>query len=166
MPDTRPRSQELEVQAQIAAKSAAVVQRYDPEEAERIYGMRTLEVWKRDLEISVPFTQFLGKVLIDFERGTEEGNRPARAKEFMNIIASLGPAFIKAGQALSSRPDLLPPEYLNELVKLQDQLPPFPNEVAYKIVEEQLGMKMSDVFERVEPVPVAAAVSATSLDAT
>lgn len=131
-------------------------QRYDPEEAERVYSMRTLDIWRRDMDISVPFTAFLGKILIDFERGVEEKNRPQRAKEFMGIIASLGvapppvrkptawvesspslcctgpctsgshallpaagPAFIKAGQALSSRPDLLPPEYLAELQKLQ-----------------------------------------------
>jgi len=147
----------MEAEAQRSAKSAEMSQRYDPEEAERVYSMRTLDVWRRDMEISVPFTAFLGKVLIDFERGVEEQNRPQRAKEFMNIIASLGPAFIKAGQALSSRPDLLPPEYLAELQKLQDRLPPFPNERAFAIIESELGMKMNDVFERVDPVPVAAA---------
>ena len=80
-----------------------------------------------------------------------------RARQFMEIIAGLGPAFIKAGQALSSRPDLLPPEYLKELQKLQDRLPPFSNQKAFEIIEEQLGVPMSEVFERVEPEPVAAA---------
>ena len=94
---------------------------------------------------------------IDFQRGVEKENRPMRAKHFMEIIAGLGPAFIKAGQALSSRPDLLPPEYLEELQKLQDRLPPFPNDLAFKIIEEQLGRPMDEVFEYVEPEPVAAA---------
>jgi len=140
-----------------AAKRADMGLRYDPLVAEEEYGGRTLDVWKRDLEISVPLTTFLGQVLIDFQRGVEEKNRPIRAKQFMEIIAGLGPAFIKAGQALSSRPDLLPPEYLKELQKLQDQLPPFPNDVAFKIIEEQLGVPLDEVFERVEPEPVAAA---------
>lgn len=83
--------------------------------------------------------------------------RPVRAKEFMNIIAKLGPAFIKAGQALSSRPDLLPPEYLKELQKLQDRLPPFPNDLAYDLIESELNVKITDVFERLDPEPVAAA---------
>ena len=131
--------------------------RYDPATAEAEFAGRTVDVWRRDLQISVPLTSFLGQVLIDFQRGVEVENRPLRAKQFMEIIAGLGPAFIKAGQALSSRPDLLPPEYLKELQKLQDQLPPFPNHLAFKIIEEQLGRPMSEVFERVEPEPVAAA---------
>lgn len=114
-------------------------------------------MWRRDLQISVPLTVFLGSVLIDFQRGVEIENRALRATQFMEIIAGLGPAFIKAGQALSSRPDLLPPDYLRELQKLQDRLPPFPNDLAFKIIEEQLGRPMSEVFSRVEPEPVAAA---------
>jgi hypothetical protein len=140
-----------------AAKSADMGLRYDPESAEVEFSGRTLDVWRRDLQISVPLTAFLGRVLIDFQRGVEAENRPLRARQFMEIIAGLGPAFIKAGQALSSRPDLLPPEYLKELQKLQDRLPPFSNQKAFEIIEEQLGVPMSEVFERVEPDPVAAA---------
>jgi len=151
------RDMQLEEQAQEAAKSAAIGNRYDPSEAEQYFKLRTLDVWKRDMQISVPFTTFLGQVLVDWQRGVEKENRRKRAKDFMEIIASLGPAFIKAGQALSSRPDLLPPEYLQELQKLQDRLPPFPNDVAFKIIEEELKLPMSEVFEKVEPTPVAAA---------
>jgi hypothetical protein len=140
-----------------AAKSADMGLRYDPESAEVEFSGRILDVWRRDLQISVPLTAFLGQVLIDFQRGVEAENRPLRARQFMEIIAGLGPAFIKAGQALSSRPDLLPPEYLKELQKLQDRLPPFSNQKAFEIIEEQLGVPMSEVFERVEPEPVAAA---------
>ena len=140
-----------------AAKSADMGLRYDPMTADKEFQSRTLDVWRRDLQISVPLTLFLGQVLIDFQRGVEKENRPMRAKQFMEIIAGLGPAFIKAGQALSSRPDLLPPEYLQELQKLQDRLPPFPNDVAFRIIEDQLGVPMAEVFDRVEPEPVAAA---------
>ena len=81
--------------------------------------------------------------------------------EFENsIIASLGPAIIKAGQALASRPDLLPSEYLEELQQLQDNVPTFSNDIAFKIVEEELGQQFSDVFELVEPEPIAGELNA------
>ena len=53
------------------------------------------------------------------QSGVEVRNRKKRAEELLTIISDLGPAIIKAGQALSSRPDLLPKEYLDELQKLQ-----------------------------------------------
>ena len=58
---------------------------------------------------------------------------------------------------MSSRPDLLPSEYLEELQKLQDDVPRFSNELAFKTVEEELGVKFNDVFELVQEEPVAAA---------
>ena len=58
---------------------------------------------------------------------------------------------------MSSRPDLLPSEYLDELQKLQDDVPRFSNELAFKTVEEELGVAFDDVFELVEEEPVAAA---------
>lgn len=51
---------------------------------------------------------------------------------FVQVLVSLGPAFVKIGQALSSRPDVLPPAYLHELEKLQDRIPPFSTEDAFK----------------------------------
>jgi predicted unusual protein kinase regulating ubiquinone biosynthesis (AarF/ABC1/UbiB family) len=66
-------------------------------------------------------------------------------------------AIIKGGQALSSRPDLLPSEYLEELQKLQDDVPRFSNKVAFQTVEEELGVAFEEVFELVEDEPVAAA---------
>jgi aarF domain-containing kinase len=61
----------------------------------------------------------------------------------------------EAGQALASRPDLLPGEYLEELQKLQDDVPTFGNDIAFRIVEEELKQKFVDVFELIEPEPVA-----------
>jgi predicted unusual protein kinase regulating ubiquinone biosynthesis (AarF/ABC1/UbiB family) len=89
--------------------------------------------------------------------GKEQERRRLRAAEFLQIFSNLGPAFIKAGQALASRPDLLPPEYLDEMQKLQDRLPPFDNEDAYRIIEEELQAPADEIFSRIEPVPVAAA---------
>lgn len=96
-------------------------------------------------------------MLFDNFTGVEKQNRRNRAKQLNNIIAGLGPAIIKAGQALSSRPDLLPSEYLDELQKLQDDVPTFSNDAAFRIVEEELKRPFGEVFELVEPEPVAAA---------
>lgn len=56
---------------------------------------------------------------------------------------------------MASRPDLLPSEYLDELQKLQDNVPTFGNDIAFRIVEEELKRKFGDVFELVQPEPVA-----------
>ncbi|GJQ12727.1 hypothetical protein GpartN1_g4518.t1 [Galdieria partita] len=131
--------------------------RYDPLVASAYFRTRSLDVRKRQIRITVPIMLFLSKVILDWQRGVEKRNRRKRAKEFLSIIASLGPAFIKGGQALSSRPDLLPPEYLEELQKLQDRLPPFPNEVAFGLIESQLKKPIAEIFAKIEPEPVAVA---------
>jgi predicted unusual protein kinase regulating ubiquinone biosynthesis (AarF/ABC1/UbiB family) len=63
----------------------------------------------------------------------------ARAREAADLVASLGPAFIKAGQALSTRPDIVPPLLLEELAQLQDQLPGFDSALAMACIEDDLG---------------------------
>ena len=74
-----------------------------------------------------------------------------------NLLTSLGPTFIKVGQALSTRPDLIRKDFLGELVKLQDQLPPFDNGLAYQIIETELDRSMGEIFRELSPQPVAAA---------
>ncbi len=59
---------------------------------------------------------------------------PRQAKEFVAALVELGPTFIKMGQALSARADLLPPEYIDELSKLQDTIPPIPFEQSVQVV--------------------------------
>jgi predicted unusual protein kinase regulating ubiquinone biosynthesis (AarF/ABC1/UbiB family) len=69
----------------------------------------------------------------------------------------LGPTFIKTGQTLATRADLLPVEYIQELSALQDEVPPFPAEVARRIIEAELRVKIADIFESFEDQPIAAA---------
>ncbi len=69
----------------------------------------------------------------------------------------LGPTFIKIGQTLATRADLLPVEYVQELSKLQDEVPPFPTEQAREIIETELRAKLEEIFESFEDTPVAAA---------
>lgn len=80
-----------------------------------------------------------------------------RAAELRKILVELGPAYIKIAQAISSRPDLIPPSYLDELSLLQDQITPFSTEVAFDTIEKELGLPIDELFSEISPEPVAAA---------
>jgi ubiquinone biosynthesis protein len=80
-----------------------------------------------------------------------------RGVRIRKTLEELGPIFIKFGQALSTRKDILPDDIADELVKLQDKVPPFPNEQARQIIEEQLGQKTTEAFSEFDPTPLASA---------
>ncbi|KAI6679167.1 hypothetical protein NL676_033048 [Syzygium grande] len=80
-----------------------------------------------------------------------------RAVKFRETLIRLGPFYVKLGQALSTRPDILPTIYCQELAKLQDQIPPFSSSVAIKSIETQLGAPISKIFADISPEPIAAA---------
>jgi predicted unusual protein kinase regulating ubiquinone biosynthesis (AarF/ABC1/UbiB family) len=88
---------------------------------------------------------------------TIEDRQRRRAEWLLGRLIWLGPAFVKVGQSLGTRPDLLPLTYLQVLSTLHDRLPPFPNEIAYTFIEEELGWKPETLFERFYPDPFAAA---------
>ncbi|HET6320205.1 MAG TPA: AarF/UbiB family protein [Chloroflexota bacterium] len=87
----------------------------------------------------------------------EGGPADPLAVEFADDLERLGPTFIKLGQLLSTRPDLLPPAYLESLTRLQDDVAPFPSAEAERIVETELGLRLSRAFAEFRPVPIAAA---------
>ena len=72
-------------------------------------------------------------------------------------LEELGPIFIKFGQALSTRPDILPPDIASELAKLQDQVPPFESEKAIAILEAAFKRSTQDIFATFDPIPLASA---------
>ena len=72
-------------------------------------------------------------------------------------IEYLGPVFIKFGQILSTRRDLLPTDYADELAKLQDQVPPFPTDEAVEVIEKELGTSLDTIFKDFDEVPIASA---------
>ena len=82
---------------------------------------------------------------------------PERAKAFRRRLVELGPAYIKLGQALSTRPDLLPPPYIAELEQLQDDVPPVPFDDIRDIVEHELQGRLSKLFMSFDPHPLGSA---------
>lgn len=80
-----------------------------------------------------------------------------RAIDLRNIVTSLGPAYIKLGQALSIRPDLLSPAAMVELQKLCDKVPSFDNKTAMAVIKEELGRPWQEVYAELTTDPIAAA---------
>lgn len=93
-----------------------------------------------------------------FGRHREQGSAELRrqARSLRAALEELGPTFSKLGQILSTRPDLLPAEYVEELALLQDNVPPMPERDVVRVSEQELGVPWEDVFESVEPSPLAA----------
>ena len=133
--------------------------RYDPDLIRRIYRVRPLRLLRRLWQTLIPIGIYLLRVLLDQLSGRLGQQRVARAraKELTALLAQLGPAFIKAGQALSTRPDLVPPIALEELAALQDQLPPFPTAVAMACIEEDLDRPVDALFDSLGGEPISAA---------
>jgi len=80
-----------------------------------------------------------------------------RAERLTRTLADLGPTFIKLAQVFAARADILPEPYLSAIATLTDQVPPLPGGVAERVVREELGRDVGDVFERFDPQPLAAA---------
>jgi ubiquinone biosynthesis protein len=87
----------------------------------------------------------------------EHGAASARGQHLREVLDELGPTFVKFGQLLSTRPDVVPPDIIVELRGLQDDVRPFPFEQAERVIEEELGNTLERLFLEFEPAPVAAA---------
>ncbi len=136
--------------------SSTQAPRYDPQAIAAHYRRRPLQVGQRWTQVLAPLMRFL--VRRWWHRKTGQTNeQQQQAIQLRQMLTRLGPAYIKIGQALSTRPDLFPPVYLEELAKLQDQIPPFSNEVAYQFIQEELGASPDALYAELSPEPVAAA---------
>lgn len=130
---------------------------YDPDRLAAALSARSIEINARAVRVTVVLSSFVTSLLQDYALGQLEHNAPLRARELRRVLSSLGPSFVKVGQALSSRPDLLPKPYLDALAELQDRLPSFPTPIAMTVIEEELGRPVSEVYSQLSPEPVAAA---------
>jgi predicted unusual protein kinase regulating ubiquinone biosynthesis (AarF/ABC1/UbiB family) len=133
------------------------VRRYDAQAIARYYRSRPWTAIRRAFTVIWCFTTFVLGLKWDEWRGRSEENKFKRASQLRQILTRLGPTFIKVGQALSTRPDLVRKDFLDELVKLQDQLPPFDNRLALSIIEAELGKPITELFRQISPKPIAAA---------
>src|SRR5208283_3817472 len=88
---------------------------------------------------------------------SEEEKRQSTARRFRNLLTDLGPTFIKLGQVLSTRADLIPAELLTELVGLQDSVPALPEAEVRAQIERGLGHAPEELFASIETTPLASA---------
>ncbi|CAI8612325.1 unnamed protein product [Vicia faba] len=147
-----------DLQAEARAMGRAVnATLYSPELLASKYGSQPIKVVQRAIEIVSSLGSFGLKLFLEQKNGMLEKNKKARATELKTIFTQLGPTFVKLGQGLSTRPDICPPEYLEELSELQDGLPTFPDDEAFACIEKELGVSLDSIFSSISPSPIAAA---------
>jgi predicted unusual protein kinase regulating ubiquinone biosynthesis (AarF/ABC1/UbiB family) len=115
---------------------------------EKLYAAR---LWFFHVLMLVLRRVFLGS------EANKEAHQEKQAVWLKDKLIELGPTFIKMGQSMGTRPDLLPLPFVKALGELQDSVPPFPNEIAFARIEKDLGRKISEVYSDFELEPVAAA---------
>ncbi|MBD2393527.1 AarF/ABC1/UbiB kinase family protein [Cyanobacterium aponinum FACHB-4101] len=115
-------------------------------------------LFARQWDITITILQFSWLLLLDFiSKNNSDSQKKKRARWLVKKLIKLGPTFIKIGQALSTRPDLIPLEYVEEFSQLQDRVPPFLSEDAIALIELELGDNIENIFAEFERVPIAAA---------
>ncbi len=132
---------------------------YDPDTISKIYKKNPKRLLKRLWQTLIPIFAYIFSVGWDKLTGRLKNEQQARfrARELTNLLVELGPAFVKAGQALSTRPDIIPGILLEELSELQDQLPGFDGDKAMELIEEDLGNKIDEIFLEIDKEPISAA---------
>jgi len=145
----------------IEAAPVANIARYNPLEEIKGHGLRG---WLRALHIIATFAVYHVFVYV-YHRGwfigkkdeSEEKHLQWQGQWISRQMLRLGPTFIKIGQSIATRADLLPLAYVKELSKLQDSVPPFAHEEAMQIIERELGKSVHELYAEIEPQPIAAA---------
>lgn len=120
---------------------------------------RFVDIWS--FVLTLLFKLWLYNKSWSYPGGVTEVKQAARRKTqavwIRNTLLDLGPTFIKVGQLFSTRADIFPGEYVEELAKLQDKVPAFSYEQVEATIEKELGKKIPELFHNFEPVPLAAA---------
>ncbi|XP_042520450.1 uncharacterized protein sll0005-like [Macadamia integrifolia] len=130
---------------------------YDPVTISSYWGKRPRAVATRIVQLLSVAGGFLSRIAWDVINKKVKENEVARAIELREIVTSLGPAYIKLGQALSIRPDILSPVAMMELQKLCDKVPSFPDDLAMALIEEELGKPWHQIYSELTSSPIAAA---------
>lgn len=151
-PEQRPKHESI-----VSSTVAPEALRYDPVALSAYYSRKPLQVLRRILAVLWPSFRLVFGLWWDRQQGRSSSRQQRRAIQLRELLTQLGPAYIKIGQALSTRPDLVPAVYLEELTLLQDQLPPFDNAIAYQFIQEELGHLPEEIYAELSPQPIAAA---------
>lgn len=133
---------------------------YDPVKLEEIFRRQPLVVLTRILQLVSVGGSFAMELLLDRLLNRLENNpdlEVIRAGQLRDLLTKLGPFYIKIGQALSIRPDVLSPRSMVELQKLCDKVPSFDSKIAFATIEKELGKPIDELFSEITPQPVAAA---------
>jgi len=113
--------------------------------------------WVEFIGVSVPFLTKVATLLVSGGTEALEASSGELAKDARSRIEKLGPTYIKMGQMMSVRPDVLPQAALDQLIVLQDNVEGFPTETAIEMIESELGQRLDDVFDEFDMEPAAAA---------
>jgi predicted unusual protein kinase regulating ubiquinone biosynthesis (AarF/ABC1/UbiB family) len=130
--------------------------RYDPDADLRWLILRPW-IWISRLTEVISRLGWLAITLVAQSSSPDPRVQQRLARSILATLSALGPCFIKVGQALSTRPDLVKREWLEELTRLQDDLPPFPHGVALELIDQELGAPAQQLFAEFPDFPVAAA---------
>ncbi|WP_218082821.1 ABC1 kinase family protein [Anthocerotibacter panamensis] len=139
------------------AAPAEGLRHYKPDAIEEYYRARWWDQIRRLFQIFGPILFFFLGLGLDRLTGQLARNEQKRAFQLLRIFTRLGPFYIKIGQALSTRPDLVPPVYLEILTQLQDNVPPFSNTQAYALITQELGRPPAEVYQTLSAEPIASA---------
>ena len=115
---------------------------------------RSIWIWGNVLGHSLKVARLRNSGL---EGGELVEARRKQAAELRDTLIRLGPTFIKIGQLMSTRVDVFPPEVLSELSQLQNDVPSFPADRAMRIIRDELGQSVDELYAKFDPRPLAAA---------
>ncbi|XP_008804481.2 uncharacterized aarF domain-containing protein kinase At1g71810, chloroplastic isoform X7 [Phoenix dactylifera] len=139
------------------SSAAEFLNEYNIRAISAIYRRKPVLVLRRSLQIGATFGRWFALRYLDSISDRSDEMFKVRAAELRMILLELGPAFVKIAQAVSSRADVIPPAYLEELSLLQDRITPFSTEIAFSMIEKELGLPIDILFSEISPEPVAAA---------
>ncbi|KAI4320646.1 hypothetical protein MLD38_034104 [Melastoma candidum] len=142
---------------ELTSSEAGSLREYDVSKISSIYRRRPLTLLRRLFQIGSTFGLWIGLRYLDGLMDRSDQMFEVRAEELRKILVELGPAYVKVAQAVSSRPDLIPPSYLEELSLLQDRIAPFSTDIAFNTIEQELKSPLDELFTEISPEPVAAA---------
>ncbi|CAI0396255.1 unnamed protein product [Linum tenue] len=142
---------------ELSTSDANALVDYNIKRIAAIYRRKPLIVVRRLVQLAVAFGRWFGARFVDEFTEKSDEMFEVRARELRRILQELGPAYVKIAQAVSSRSDLIPPSYLDQLSLLQDRIAPFSTDVALKTIEKELGLPIDLVFSEISPEPIAAA---------